>query len=258
MPFVTGRAVPVIVPVMVFSLLAGQAVVAQLDGGPPLFSYVGGTGPVLIHYWNFDTIPNDVDFSKTGKELLDAASRRYGAFLSYSGGRWDRVNDPTSINAREAPYDPALDRALRLRNPMGALTIDLPTTGYRDVQLRYVVNRTANGAERQQIAYSLDGGKTFTTAGLSTAEIAVMGPEGAVNIIYRRELAASRNVEKQRQEKVQEFREKFANPYIAAERGFIDEVIEPRFTRRKLISALRMLDTKRDTNPSKKHGNIPL
>ncbi len=172
MPYVTGRALPVVVPVMVMSLLAGQAVVAQLDGGPPLFSYVGGTGPVLVHYWNFDTIPNDVGFSK-GKELLDAASRRYGAFLSYSGGRWDRVNDPTALNNREAPYDPVLDRALRLRNPMGALTIDLPTTGYRDVQLRYAVNRTANGAERQQIAYSLDGGKTFTAAGLPTAEIAV-------------------------------------------------------------------------------------
>ena len=91
-----------------------------------------------------------------------------------------------------------------------------------------------------------------------TAEIAVMGPEGAVNIIYRRELAAAKEIEKQRQEKVEEFREKFANPYIAAERGFIDEVIQPRYTRKKLITALRMLDTKRDSNPPKKHGNIPL
>ena len=91
-----------------------------------------------------------------------------------------------------------------------------------------------------------------------TAEIAVMGPEGAVNIIYRRELAGAKDVEKQRQEKVQEFREKFANPYIAAEHGFIDEVIEPKYTRRKLVTALRMLDTKRDSNPPKKHGNIPL
>src|ERR687887_349401 len=86
-----------------------------------------------------------------------------------------------------------------------------------------------------------------------TAEIAVMGPEGAVNIIYRRELAGAQDIEKQRQEKVQEFREKFANPYIAAEHGFIDEVIEPKYTRRKLITALRMLDTKRDANPPKKH-----
>jgi len=91
-----------------------------------------------------------------------------------------------------------------------------------------------------------------------TAEIAVMGPEGAVNIIYRRELAAGGDVEKQRQEKVEEFREKFANPYIASEHGFIDEIIEPKYTRKKLITALRMLDTKRDSNPPKKHGNIPL
>ena len=59
-------------------------------------------------------------------------------------------------------------------------------------------------------------------------------------------------------QKVEEFRDKFANPYIAAERGFIDEIIEPKYTRKKLITALRMLDTKRDTNPPKKHGNIPL
>jgi propionyl-CoA carboxylase beta chain len=91
-----------------------------------------------------------------------------------------------------------------------------------------------------------------------TAEIAVMGPEGAVNIIYRRELASAADKETARKEKVEEFREKFANPYIAAERGFIDEVIEPKFTRPKLIAALRMLDTKRDTNPPRKHGNIPL
>jgi propionyl-CoA carboxylase beta chain len=91
-----------------------------------------------------------------------------------------------------------------------------------------------------------------------TAEIAVMGPEGAVNIIYRRELASAKNVENVRVERVEEFREKFANPYIAAERGFIDEIIEPKLTRKKLITALRMLDTKRDANPPKKHGNIPL
>ena len=91
-----------------------------------------------------------------------------------------------------------------------------------------------------------------------TAEIAVMGPEGAVNIIYRRELSGVDDVEKRRSERVDEFREKFANPYIAAERGFIDEVIEPKYTRKKLITALRMLDTKRDLNPPKKHGNIPL
>ena len=91
-----------------------------------------------------------------------------------------------------------------------------------------------------------------------TAEIAVMGPEGAVNIVYRRELERARDPEKLRDEKVAEFRERFANPYVVAERGYIDEVIPPRDTRPKLIAALRMLATKTDTNPPKKHGNIPL
>jgi len=91
-----------------------------------------------------------------------------------------------------------------------------------------------------------------------TAEIAVMGPEGAVNIVYRRELEKAEDPEKLRREKVEEFRDRFANPYIAAERGYIDDVIQPRDTRPKLIAALRMLETKRDVNPPKKHGNIPL
>ncbi len=92
-----------------------------------------------------------------------------------------------------------------------------------------------------------------------TAEIAVMGPEGAVNIIYRRELAAAGpDAERLRREKIEEFRERFASPYVAAERGYIDAVIEPRFTRPKLIAALRMLENKTETMPKKKHGNIPL
>ena len=92
-----------------------------------------------------------------------------------------------------------------------------------------------------------------------SAEIAVMGSEGAVNIIHRREMEqAGARSEAVRVEKVSEFREKFANPYVAAERGYVDEVIEPALTRRKLIAGLRLLDTKRDTNPRRKHGNIPL
>ncbi|MBI4442328.1 MAG: acyl-CoA carboxylase subunit beta [Acidobacteria bacterium] len=91
-----------------------------------------------------------------------------------------------------------------------------------------------------------------------TAEIAVMGPEGAVNIIYRRELSEAQNSENARAEKVEEFKHLFANPYIAAERGYIDAVIQPRQTRSKLIRALQMLENKRDTMPPKKHGNIPL
>ncbi len=91
-----------------------------------------------------------------------------------------------------------------------------------------------------------------------TAELAVMGPEGAVNILYKRELDLAPDPGAVRTEKIAEFREKFANPYVAASRGFVDEVIRPRQTRRKLIAALRHLETKRDKNPPKKHGNIPL
>jgi len=91
-----------------------------------------------------------------------------------------------------------------------------------------------------------------------TAEIAVMGAEGAVNILYKREIERSADPAATRAEKIAEFRDKFANPYVAAERGFIDEVIRPRTTRRRLIQALATLETKRDRNPPKKHGNIPL
>jgi len=91
-----------------------------------------------------------------------------------------------------------------------------------------------------------------------TAEIAVMGPEGAVDIVYKRELESAANREEVRQAKIEEFRDRFANPYVAADRGFVDAVIQPRETRKKLIQALEMLQTKRDKNPPKKHGNIPL
>ncbi|NJN05406.1 MAG: methylmalonyl-CoA carboxyltransferase, partial [Rhodobacteraceae bacterium] len=91
-----------------------------------------------------------------------------------------------------------------------------------------------------------------------TAEIAVMGADGAVNILYRREIEKAADPAAMRAEKVAEFREKFANPYVAAERGVIDEVILPRTTRRRLIQALATLESKRDRNPPKKHGNIPL
>ena len=91
-----------------------------------------------------------------------------------------------------------------------------------------------------------------------SAEIAVMGPEGAVNILYKRELEQPRPIRSAaRAARVAEFREKFANPYVAASRGFVDEVIRPRETRAKLIAALAALETKRDRNPPKKHGNIP-
>jgi propionyl-CoA carboxylase beta chain len=91
-----------------------------------------------------------------------------------------------------------------------------------------------------------------------TAEIAVMGPEGAVNIIFRKELEKAKDPVKKKAELVKEYREKFANPFVAAERGYIDDVIRPRETRARLINALEMLSSKRDANPAKKHGNVPL
>jgi propionyl-CoA carboxylase beta chain len=120
-----------------------------------------------------------------------------------------------------------------------------------------VITRKAYGG-----AYCVMGSKHVRTDinfAYPTAEIAVMGPEGAVNILYRRELAAAgENAEQFRQQKIEEFRERFANPYTAAEKGWVDEVIQPRFTRPKLIRALAMLENKADHNPRKKHGNIPL
>jgi propionyl-CoA carboxylase beta chain len=91
-----------------------------------------------------------------------------------------------------------------------------------------------------------------------SAEIAVMGAEGAVGILYRRELNNAQDKDAVRSSKIAELQDKFANPYIAAERGFVDEVIEPAYTRPKLIRALSLLENKRDTNPPRKHGNIPL
>jgi len=85
-----------------------------------------------------------------------------------------------------------------------------------------------------------------------------MGAEGAVNIVYRREIASAENPDAVRNAKLEEFRERFASPFVAAENGFVDDVIEPRLTRPRVIRALRMLETKVDTMPRKKHGNIPL
>ncbi len=91
-----------------------------------------------------------------------------------------------------------------------------------------------------------------------SAEIAVMGPDGAVNIIFRKEIENADKPERRKIELINEYRDKFANPYVAASRGFIDDVIEPHQTRPRLINALEMLQNKRESNPHKKHGNIPL
>lgn len=119
-----------------------------------------------------------------------------------------------------------------------------------------VVTRKAYGG-----AYCVMGSKHIRTDinfAYPTAEIAVMGAEGAVGILYRRELAQADDPTAARREKIEEYQDKFASPYVAAERGFIDEVIEPQQTRQKLIRALKLLENKRDTNPPRKHGNIPL
>ncbi len=91
-----------------------------------------------------------------------------------------------------------------------------------------------------------------------SAEIAVMGPKGAVNIIFRKQIAAAEDPQAERERLVEEYREQFANPYVAAGRGYVDDVIEPQQTRPRLIEALEMLQNKRDTNPPKKHGNMPV
>jgi propionyl-CoA carboxylase beta chain len=91
-----------------------------------------------------------------------------------------------------------------------------------------------------------------------TAEVAVMGPEGAVNIVFRRELEEAEDPERRRAELIEDYRRQFANPYTAAERGYVDEVIEPRRTRPVLIDALETTLTKREPRPPRKHGNIPL
>jgi acetyl-CoA carboxylase carboxyltransferase component len=91
-----------------------------------------------------------------------------------------------------------------------------------------------------------------------SAELAVMGPQGAVEIIYRRELQQAADPVARRAELVADYTERYANPYAAAERGFIDDVIAPSETRRKVVAALRVLETKREELPQRKHGNVPL
>jgi acetyl-CoA carboxylase carboxyltransferase component len=91
-----------------------------------------------------------------------------------------------------------------------------------------------------------------------SAEIAAMGPDGAVTIVFRKELETAVNPDRRKSELIREYRDKFANPYVAAESGYLDDIIEPSETRPRLINALEMLQNKRDTNPAKKHGNIPL
>jgi len=119
-----------------------------------------------------------------------------------------------------------------------------------------IITRKAYGGA--YVAMSSKGLRGDICYAWPTAEIAVMGPEGATNIVYRAELAKSENPEETRERLIQEYRDKFANPYVAAARGYIDDVIDPRETRPKVIKALEMLKNKKVTDPPKKHSNIPL
>jgi propionyl-CoA carboxylase beta chain len=122
-------------------------------------------------------------------------------------------------------------------------------------KLTVITRKAYGGAYDVMSSKHIRGDANFA---FPTAEIAVMGPEGAVNILYRRELEAAGDAAAFREARIHEYREKFANPYVAAERGYVDEVIEPRDTRARLCAALAILKTKRDANPPRKHGNIPL
>jgi propionyl-CoA carboxylase beta chain len=119
-----------------------------------------------------------------------------------------------------------------------------------------VITRKAYGGA-YDVMSSKHIGADFNVA-WPTAEIAVMGPQAAVNVIFKREIAAAKDPEARTRELVQDYVERFANPYIAAERGFVDDVIEPQETRRFLIQALRLMKDKRRERPDRHHGNIPL
>jgi methylmalonyl-CoA decarboxylase alpha subunit len=118
-----------------------------------------------------------------------------------------------------------------------------------------IVRKAYGGAYLAMCSKDLGADQVFAWPG---AEIAVMGPEGAANIIFKKDISNSDNPVETRQEKIKEYRDTVANPYIAASRGFIDDVIVPSTTRPRLISVFDMLETKRESNPAKKHGNIPV
>ncbi|MGI6132405.1 MAG: acyl-CoA carboxylase subunit beta [Bacillota bacterium] len=122
-------------------------------------------------------------------------------------------------------------------------------------KITLIVRKAYGGAYLAMCSRDLGADAVFAWPG---AEIAVMGPDGAANIIFRREIEAAENPGEARKEKIEDYRSKFANPFVAAARGFVDDVIDPAETRVKLVGALDMLSTKRESRPPKKHGNIPV
>ncbi|MGI6604063.1 MAG: acyl-CoA carboxylase subunit beta [bacterium] len=122
-------------------------------------------------------------------------------------------------------------------------------------KITLIIRKSYGGAYLAMCSRDLGADQVFAWPG---AEIAVMGPEGAANIIFRKEIEGSEDPQATRQEKIAEYRERFANPYIAAARGYVDDVIDPMETRSRLACALEMLSSKREDRPAKKHGNIPV
>jgi acetyl-CoA carboxylase carboxyltransferase component len=122
-------------------------------------------------------------------------------------------------------------------------------------KISVIIRKAYGGAYIVMSSRSLRGDISYAWP---TAEIAVLGPEGAVDIVFKRDIDGSKDPVEKRKQLIADYRDKFANPYIAASRGYVDDVIDPRTTRPKLIKALEMLRSKVDTNPAKKHGNIPL
>lgn len=118
-----------------------------------------------------------------------------------------------------------------------------------------IVRKSYGGAYLAMCSKDMGADQVFAWP---SAEIAVMGPDGAANIIFKREIEAADDPMGVRNEKIQEYKDKFANPYVAAQRGYVDDVIEPAVTRQRLISAFDMLESKRETRPMKKHGNLPV
>jgi len=118
-----------------------------------------------------------------------------------------------------------------------------------------IIRKAYGGAYLAMCSRDLGADQVFAWP---SAEIAVMGPDGAANIIFKKEIESAENPAAARQEKIQEYKDKFATPYIAASRGYVDDVIEPATTRPRLIAAFEMLESKRETRPAKKHGNLPV
>jgi propionyl-CoA carboxylase beta chain len=156
------------------------------------------------------------------------------------------VDVPGFLPGTDQEWDGIIRRGAKLIYAYSEATVPLVT----------VITRKAYGG-----AYDVMGSKHLgadINVAWPSAQIAVMGAQGAVSILYRKELGEANDVEKRRQELVTEYEDTLANPYIAAERGYVDAVIAPHETRLEVVRALRMLRNKRATLPPKKHGNIPL